>query len=38
MLQDEENKDSDKDSLQEGAEGEAPTFSGIVEMEGESGP
>ncbi|XP_034429805.1 cordon-bleu protein-like 1b isoform X2 [Hippoglossus hippoglossus] len=38
QLKDEENKDSDKDSVLQGAEGEAPTFSGIVEMEGESGP
>ncbi|XP_060943947.1 cordon-bleu protein-like 1b isoform X2 [Limanda limanda] len=38
QLKDEENKDSDKDSLLQGAEGEAPTVSGIVEMEEESGP
>ncbi|XP_053295630.1 cordon-bleu protein-like 1b isoform X2 [Pleuronectes platessa] len=38
QLKDEENKDSDKDALLQGAEGEAPTVSGIVGMEGESGP
>ncbi|XP_062259112.1 cordon-bleu protein-like 1b isoform X2 [Platichthys flesus] len=38
QLKDEENKDSDKDALLQGAEGELPTVSGIIEMEGESGP
>nr|XP_019945797.1 PREDICTED: cordon-bleu protein-like 1 isoform X1 [Paralichthys olivaceus] len=38
QLKDDENKDGDKDSILQGAEGEAPSFSGIVEMDGESSP
>uniref|UniRef100_A0A8D3AMC3 Cordon-bleu WH2 repeat protein like 1 n=1 Tax=Scophthalmus maximus TaxID=52904 RepID=A0A8D3AMC3_SCOMX len=39
-LKDGENRevDGDRDSVLQGAEGEAPSFSGIVKMEGESGP